>query len=68
VTVNRWLECDGATQSLFEGACADGQVVGRYVSIRIKNSYSPILGPLLPARLAQDGKIHFEGFSSLRLQ
>jgi hypothetical protein len=68
VTVNRWLECDGATQLLFEGSCAEGQVIGRYVSVRIDNSYEPILGSLLPAKLASDGKIHFQGFSSLRLQ
>jgi Flp pilus assembly protein TadG len=68
VTVIRWLECDGVTQSLFEGSCAEGQVVGRYVSVRIDNSYKPILGPLLPVKLAADGRIHFQGFSSLRLQ
>jgi len=68
VTVQRWLECDGATQPLFEGTCAEGQVVGRYVSVRITNSYKPILGALLPAKVAPGGKIEFQGFSSLRLQ
>ena len=68
VTVIRWLECDGVTQSLFEGSCTEGQIVGRYVSVRIDNSYKPILGPLLPVKLAADGRIHFQGFSSLRLQ
>ena len=68
VTVTRWLECDGVTQTLFEGSCAEGQIVGRYVSVRIDNSYKPILGPLLPVKLAADGKMHFRGFSSLRLQ
>jgi hypothetical protein len=68
VTVLRWLECDGVTQGLFEGSCAEGQVVGRYVSVRIINSYTPILGALLPAKVAPGGKIQFQGFSSLRLQ
>jgi len=68
VTIARWLECDGVTQTLFEGSCAEGQVVGRYVSVRIDNSYRPLLGRLLPVELASDGRIHFHGFSSLRLQ
>jgi hypothetical protein len=68
VTVRRWLECNGVTQTLFESSCADGELAARYVSVRIQNSYSPILGPLLPVSLAPDGKIPFEGFSSLRLQ
>ena len=68
VTILRWLECDGATQALFEGSCAEGQVVGRYVSVRIDNSYAPVLGALLPKKLAPGGRIYFQGFSSLRLQ
>jgi hypothetical protein len=66
VTVTKWLECDGATQALFDAGCADGQIVGRYVSVRISNSYTPILAPLLPANIR--GAIAFQGFSSLRLQ
>lgn len=68
VTVAKWLECNGATQANFDSGCADGQIVGRYVSVRIRKSYQPILGPLLPARIAQGGAIAFQGFSSLRLQ
>jgi Flp pilus assembly pilin Flp len=68
VTVTKWLECDGVTQASFDAGCADGQVVGRYVSVRISNSYTLMMAPLLPARVAPGGSIAFQGFSSLRLQ
>jgi hypothetical protein len=68
VTVTKWLECDGTTQASFDLGCSEGQIIGRYVSIRISNSYTPILAPLLPASIARRGAITFQGFSSLRLQ
>jgi Flp pilus assembly protein TadG len=68
VTVLRRLECNGITQSLFEGSCADGQVTGRFVSVRITNTYEPILGPFLPDSIANQGSMSFTGFSTLRLQ
>jgi len=68
VTVVRWLECGGVRQTLFDGSCESGQEVARYVSIRIANSYEPVLKPFLPDTVARDGLMRFEGFSSVRLQ
>jgi Flp pilus assembly pilin Flp len=68
VTVERWLECDAERRD-FEGSCDSGQVMGgRYVSVRIENAYEPMLGALLPARIATDGVFPFVGFSTVRLQ
>jgi Flp pilus assembly protein TadG len=66
VIVTKWLECNGDTNATFDAGCADGEIVGRYVSVRISNSYTPILAPLLPANIRS--AISFQGFSSLRLQ
>ena len=68
VTVTRWLECNGAKQSLFDGACETGQEMARYVSIQVDNTYEPVLGALLPESIADDGAITFIGFSTVRLQ
>jgi hypothetical protein len=68
VTVLRWLECNGARQTLFDGSCESGQEIARYVSIRISNSYEPVLGALLPESVVGDGTIGFVGFSTVRLQ
>jgi Flp pilus assembly pilin Flp len=67
VDVDIWLECNGVEPETGV-ECNDGDESARYVSIRIANSYQPILGPLLPASIAQGGAISFSGFSSARLQ
>lgn len=68
VEVVRWLECNGTTQPLFDGGCESGQEIGRYVAVRISNSYRPVLGPLLPAAIAEQGAVAFSGYSTVRLQ
>lgn len=67
VTVERWLECAGTAQSTFEGSCSGGEETARYVSVKVANSYSPFLGPLLPASMAQRA-ISFVGASTVRVQ
>jgi Flp pilus assembly protein TadG len=67
VDVNIWLECDGVAPETGVD-CTDEQSLARYVSVRIENSYEPLLGPLLPASIAKGGAIEFFGFSSARLQ
>jgi hypothetical protein len=68
VEVLRWLECNGSTQPLFDGGCQSGEEIGRYVAVRISNSYRPVLGPLLPSSIADEGAIAFVGYSTVRLQ
>ena len=68
VTVTKWLECNGVKQVTFDMGCNSGEIVGRYVSVRVTNSYRPILGAFLPATVAPGGMISFTGYSSLRLQ
>jgi hypothetical protein len=68
VVVLRWLECGGVRQSVFEAGCDSGQELARYASVRISNSYRPILKPFLPATMAKDGLMRFQGFASARLQ
>lgn len=67
VDVEVWLECNGVAPETGVD-CLDDEELARYVSVRIDNSYQPMLGPLLPANIAQQGSIPFFGFSSARLQ
>jgi hypothetical protein len=68
VEADRWLECSGTRQGTFEAACASGEEMARFVSVRIVDSYQPMLGSLLPARVAPNGSISFVGFSTVRIQ
>ncbi len=48
VTLTKWLECDGAKQSDFEGTCASDEYFARYVEIEVEKIFSPSLsiGPI----------------------
>lgn len=67
VTVRKWLECNGV-EGNFDVGCNGGEFIGRYVSVRIQNSYRPMFATLLPASVAPNGTIPFTGYSTLRLQ
>ena len=67
VTVRKWLECNGVVKD-FDIGCNGGEIIGRYVSVRIQNAYSPMFAALLPANLAPNGSIPFTGYATLRLQ
>lgn len=68
VTVQRWLECNGVAQSSYDGSCNSGEEVARYVSVKVANSYKPIMGALLPTNARLRSLISFTGYSSVRLQ
>jgi len=62
VTVDKWLECDGARQTSAT-TCDASQQVGRYVSVQITTTYS------LPFSLPFGrSSIPLSAFSSVRLQ
>jgi len=44
VTVDYWLECNGARQSSFTGACASGEIYRRYVTVSIDKNFTPFFG------------------------
>lgn len=67
VTVRKWLECNGVVRN-FDVGCNGGEIIGRYVSVRIQNAYRPMFAALLPVTLAPNGSISFAGYATLRLQ
>lgn len=48
VEVSEWLECDGVQQPDFNGSCAEGESIARYVQVRVEKDYSPMfaIGPM----------------------
>lgn len=48
VTLTKWLECDGARQTDFEGSCDSGEYIARYVQIQVYKIFSPTfsIGPV----------------------
>ena len=42
VSVDAWLECDGARKSNFSGSCASGEQIGRYVKVTATSRFTPM--------------------------
>ena len=42
VTVDFWLECNGVRAASYGSVCPDGQVYGRWVSIDVQGTFSPM--------------------------
>ncbi len=67
-TLSSWLECNGVVQSTLTANCNGGQRA-RYVSIRLRAEYTPILGwgGLFNGNTANDGFI-VTGDAAVRVQ
>jgi len=72
VTVDKWLECNGARQQTFDGACSNGQQIGRYVSVRIRATYTPQFDYSIFSRMfggsAMQATIPIQGDARVRVQ
>jgi hypothetical protein len=69
VTVDNWLECDSVRNEEFDGACAEGEQIARYVQVNVDWHYVPQFnyGPLARG-IAQDGVVPIHVSTSLRIQ
>jgi Flp pilus assembly protein TadG len=66
VTVDAWLECDGAKMA-YTGSCTTGQTFARYVSVTIAKTYTPIFSMKFAGANA-DGTYTIRGRSGIRVQ
>jgi Flp pilus assembly protein TadG len=62
VSVDRWLECNGAVQPDFNGVCASGSPA-RFVSVTVDDSYQPVF-----SRMLSVGAFSLRGFAEGRIQ
>lgn len=63
VTVNKWLECNSVTQSLFTATCSSGVSPARYVSVAIADTYTPRFAAMLYV-----SSIPLRGYAQVRIQ
>ena len=71
VTLTKWLECDGVEQPEFEGACAQDQLIARYLKLRVDSVYDPIFsfGPVATLSHANsDGTLPIFAEAAVRIQ
>ena len=63
VTLDNWLECDGARMSSYSAACAEGQQVARYLYVKIVKTFEPSFNWTRSPQPVQ-----LEGDAAVRLQ
>lgn len=51
VVLDKWLECDRVRKTNFTDTCADGEEMGRYLSIRITGTFRPMFNTDSMARM-----------------
>lgn len=71
VTVDSWLECDGARRDDlgFAGVCPEGDMISRYVRVSIDSGYMPMFnyGPLTTSA-REDGTLPVAASAAVRIQ
>lgn len=68
VTVDFWLECNGVRAANYSSVCPDGQVYGRWVSIDLKGTYSPMFRSRRWPGANSDGTFTLHGKAGMRTQ
>jgi Flp pilus assembly protein TadG len=67
VTVDFWLECDGARQSSYTSVCSSTLIARRYMSVSISKVYTPMFAMRF-AGASSDGTYTVTGKTSVRTQ
>lgn len=68
VTVDYWLECDGARITDYSSSCTPGQAYSRYISVSINKDYRPMFGVRFFPGANADGTYTITGEAGLRTQ
>lgn len=68
VTVDYWLECNGARAADYNGSCTSGQTYARYITVSVDKDFSPIFGTRFFPGANADGTFTITGEAGLRTQ
>jgi len=70
ITPDSWLECGSdTTHQSFTGSCANaGDVIARYVSVRITHKYTPFFPNRAWPNADSNGNITIAGYAEVRIQ
>jgi len=68
VTIDFWLECNGARQSDYDTNCTDGQVYARYINVAIQKKFTPFFGTKYFPGANNDGTFTLKADAGIRTQ
>jgi Flp pilus assembly protein TadG len=68
VTVDYWLECNGARQANYDTVCPSGQVYARWVTVDIPGTFTPMFSSRRWPGANANGTFTLHGKAGLRTQ
>ena len=68
VTIDYWLECNGARQANYDTSCTVGDIQARYLNVAIQKRFSPIFGTRFFPGANSDGTFNLKSDAGIRTQ
>ena len=68
VTIDYWLECNGTRASTYDSTCSSGQTYGRWVSVTVQGTFTPMFRSKYYPRANSDGTFTIQGKTGMRTQ
>ena len=68
VAIDFWLECDGTRAANYNSVCATGQTYGRWVSVDITGTFTPMFRVRRWMGSNADGTFTIHGIAGMRTQ
>ena len=68
VTIDYWLECNGARQTDYNDNCPDGQIYARYLNVAIQKKFTPFFGTQYFPGANSDGTFTLKADAGIRTQ
>ena len=68
VTIDYWLECDGTRQSDYNTSCTGTQTYGRWVTVSVQGTFTPMFRSKYYPRANSDGTFTITGKAGMRTQ
>lgn len=68
VTIDYWLECNGARAASYDSACPNGQTYGRWVQVDITGTFTPMFRVRRWLGSNADGTFTLHGIAGMRTQ
>ena len=68
VTIDFWLECNGARQSNYDSSCTSGQAYARYLTVAVQKDFIPSFGTRFFPGANSDGTFTISSEAGIRTQ
>ena len=68
VAIDYWLECDGTRQSDYNTSCTGTQTYGRWVTVSVQGTFTPMFRSKYYPRANSDGTFTITGKAGMRTQ